>query len=57
MTCRLLQEMSHVMMHVVAKNEGAREFAVRGLNGWAVDDFSSVVSRVYDDILTPSMPA
>jgi hypothetical protein len=36
--------MSHVMMPVVIKNDGAREFALRGLNGWAVDDFSTVVS-------------
>jgi hypothetical protein len=34
------------MMPVVVKNEGAREFAVRGLNGWAVDDLSTVVSPV-----------
>ncbi len=38
------QEMSHVMMPVVIKNDGAREFALRGLNGWTVDDFSTVVS-------------
>ena len=37
------QEMMHMTMQVVVKNEVAKAFALRGLSGWAVDDLSSVV--------------
>ena len=40
------QEMPHIMMPVVVKNDGAREFVMRGLNGWIVENFSSVVSQL-----------
>ena len=41
-----MQDMSHVMMPVVVKNEGAKNFVLQGLNGWAIDDFSTVVGKV-----------
>ncbi len=45
------------MMPVVVKNEGARAFAVGGLNGWVVDDFSTVVSRRTNLCLWLILPA
>ena len=45
------QEMSYVMMPVVVKNEGAKDFVLHGLNGWTMDDFSAVVRRA---IMSPS---
>jgi hypothetical protein len=36
--------MSHLMMFSVVKCDSSKQFALNGLNGWALDDLSSVVS-------------